>query len=62
MNLTYRELAKIINAMPDEWRDGNVTVYNADIDECWPVESVIESRGDVATALDIGHPVLKMAL
>jgi len=62
MNLTYRQLAEAINAMSPEWKDANVTVYNPEIDECYPVSSVEISSKDVATALDEGHPVLQLAM
>jgi len=60
MNLTYRQLAEKINAMPDEWRDGNVTVYDPTIDEAWGVKQIDVAGENVATALDEGHPVLTM--
>ena len=62
MNMTYRQLAEEITKMPDEWKDANVTVLNPDFDECYPIACVQFSDGEVATALDEGHPVLTMDL
>jgi hypothetical protein len=38
MSLTYRELGKLIDAMPEERQDDTALVYVNFLDECLPVD------------------------
>jgi hypothetical protein len=58
MNITYRELIKFLGNIPAKRLDDNVTVYDNENDEYYPVENTfITKENDV---LDKGHFVLKI--
>ena len=54
MNLTWRQLATIINDLPETNKDDNVTVYDGSIDEYFPVPHVMTADEDHGV-LDEGH-------
>jgi vacuolar-type H+-ATPase subunit E/Vma4 len=57
---TNRDLLNILSEIPEEHLDDNLTIYDAEMDEFYPVESIGEvSNSDV---LDNGCLVLVPAL
>lgn len=62
-NLTYRQLADIINQLPEENKDDNVSIYLDQLDEFYPVNSTRfvdkdDESGD--GVLDEGHFYLRV--
>lgn len=55
-NLTYRELAELIQRIPEDHQDDNVTVYLKGDDEYFPVDEFRVHVGN--DVLDNGHPFL----
>lgn len=58
MNLTYRELARIISEMTKEQQDSNVSVFVPMDEEFYPVSDV--SFASEISELDNGHPILNL--
>ena len=61
MNLTYRELLKALNAMTEEQKDTNVTVYVENEMEFYPVKSIRTVDETETDIVDEGHMVLFLA-
>ena len=57
MHLTYRQLANKIMEPPKERLDDDVTIFDCETDEYFPVQDV-ELVSDQSSVLDDGHMVL----
>jgi len=40
-NITYRELQKIMNSMPDNRLDDNISIYLKQTDEYYPIKEIL---------------------
>ena len=55
-SLTFRELAELIERLPEENKDDDVTVFVRGVDEYYPAETLRVHVGD--DILHNGHPYL----
>ncbi len=56
--MTYLELKQMIESLRPERQNMDVTVYNSDVDEYFPVEDFLISNASFDDRLDHGHPYL----
>jgi hypothetical protein len=56
-NPTYRDLMEFFNKIPKERLDDNITIFNSNDGEFYPVTR-IEIAGDETDVLDKGHVYL----
>lgn len=57
-NITYKELKELIDRLPEERKEDNVTVFVPGVDEFYPISEFRVQVGD--DVLDNGHPYLKI--
>ena len=65
MTLTYRELSALIDEMPEDRKDDDVTVLDTQLGQVFPaydfdVVEALDQQGDVNGVLDDGHYVIKL--
>ena len=58
--MTYRQLLEVLQAMPQDRLEDDVSVYVCDSDEYYPVEQV-SITDDFSDVLDPGHIYLETA-
>jgi len=58
--MTYKALALMILALPEEQQNADVTVFDVGIVEANPVKGFyqVDENSNVGDVLDVGHPVL----
>ena len=56
MNLTYKELAKIIAELPEDHMNDNVTIFDEDESEFYGVKSIDSVPHDMAEDIRIDTP------
>ena len=62
---TYREIAEMIEGMPDARKDDDATVFVSGVGEVYGVSefgkaSDVDQNGDVSGVLDDGHYLMKI--
>ena len=58
MNLTYRQLLAELQTFTDEQLDCNVSVYDCDNEEYYPLQPEIAFATEDCQVLDPNHPIL----
>jgi len=58
MNLTWRELKKHLDSMPDIQLDGNLSIFDPNDGEFFGIKRIEEAPYD--DVLDAGHPFMVM--
>jgi hypothetical protein len=56
---TYRQLAEIIENLPEERKDDNVTIFDPNDGEFYPVKRIETATIDECDVLDEGHIFLR---